>query len=137
MEDVRSHMDFESVDNIRRLEKCSNNPTMKNRRFITDTVFGIEQNKPTVKLNKPNYVGMAISDSSKLFMYELYYDVLKEKHNDKIKLAYTDTDSFVIHLETDDLYKDLKQINDHMDFSDYDTQHDNFDVSNQKVLGKC
>ena len=66
--------------------------------------------KPVVLLNKPIYVGMAILDLSKLHMYKFYYDVLKTKYNDKIKLAYTDTDSFVIHVETEDLYKDLKKL---------------------------
>ena len=136
MEDVRSHMDFELVDDIKRLEKCLNNPTMKNRHFINDTLIGVEKIKSVVRLNKPIYVGMAILDLSKLHMYRFYYDVLKEKYNDKIKLAYTDTDSFVIHVETDDLYKDLKQINNHMDFSDYPKHYDNFDISNKKVLGK-
>jgi hypothetical protein len=136
MEDVRSHVDFELVDDIKRLEKCLNNPTMKHRHFINDQLVGIEKIKAVVKLNKPIYVGMAILDLSKLHMYKFYYDVLKAKFNDKIKLAYTDTDSFVIHVETDDLYKDLKQINNHMDFSDYPKKHENYDVSNKKVLGK-
>ena len=136
MEDVRSHMDFEIVDNIKRLEKCLNNPIMKNRHFINDTLVGIEKMKPVVLLNKPIYVGMSILDLSKLHMYKFYYDVLKTKYNEKIKLAYTDTDSFVIHVETEDLYKDLKQIGSYMDFSDYPKNHDNYDNTNKKVLGK-
>ena len=71
------------------------------------------------KINKPIYVGMAILNLSKLHMFKCYYDVLKTKITDKIMLAYTHTDSFVIHVETDDLYKDLKQINNYMDFCDY------------------
>ena len=136
MEDVRSHMDFELVDNIKRLEKCLNSPTMKNRHIINDKLVGIEKIKSVVRLNKPIYVGMAILDLSKLHMYRFYYDVLKDKYNDKIKLAYTDTDSFVVHVETDDLYKDLKEINTHMDFSDYPKEHTNYDKTNKKVLGK-
>ena len=46
MEDVRSHMDFELVDNIKRLEKCLNSPTMKNRHVITDKLVGIEKSSP-------------------------------------------------------------------------------------------
>ena len=77
---------------------------------------------------------MASLDLSELHMYKCYYDVLKEKYNDNIKLAYTntDTDSFVIHVDTDDLYKDLEQINNHMDFSDYPKQHHNHCVTNKK-----
>ena len=35
-----------------------------------------------------------------------YYDVLKEKYQDNIKLIYTDTDSYVLQTFTDDIYKD-------------------------------
>ena len=79
---------------------------------------------------------MAILDLSKLHMCKFDYDVLKTKFNDQFKLAYTDTDSFVIHVETEDLYKDLKQINDHMDFSAYPKGHVNYDISNLKKVGK-
>ena len=70
-------------------------------------------------------------------MYKCYYDVLKAKSNDKIKLAYTDTDRFAIHAETEDVYKDLKQINNHMDFSDYPKKHANYDLSNKKSSWSC
>ena len=45
MEDVRSHQDFELVDNIKRLEKCLNNPTLKNRHIINDNLVGVEKNQ--------------------------------------------------------------------------------------------
>ena len=82
MEDVRSHMDFELVDDIKRLEKCLNSPTMKNRHVINDKLVGIEKAKSGVLLNKPIYLGMAILDMSKLHMYKFYDDVLENKYND-------------------------------------------------------
>ncbi len=78
MENVREHVDFELVDNIERLEKCLNSPTMKHRHPINDNLIGIEKIKSVVKLNKPIYVGMAILDLSKLHMYKFYYNTLKE-----------------------------------------------------------
>ena len=109
---------------------------MKHRHFFSDQLVGVGKIKSIVKLNKPIYIGVAIFDLPKLHLYKFYYDALKAKLNDKIKLAYTDTDSFVIHVETEDLYKDLKQINNHMDFSDYPKKHENYDISNKKVLGR-
>ena len=79
---------------------------------------------------------MAILDLSNLHVYRYYYDVLKPMYGEKVKLAYTDTDSFVIHIETQDLYEDLKQIEDYMDFSDYPTDHPNYNTTNTQVLGK-
>ena len=136
MENVRSHMDFELVDNITRLEKCLNSPTMKHRHPINDNLIGSEKIKSVVNLNKPIYVGMDILDLSNLHMYKFYYDVLQPIHGERIKLAHADTDNFVIHLEKEDLYKDLQQINSYMDFSDYPKNHCNYDNTNKKVLGK-
>ena len=69
-------------------------------------------------------------------MYKFFYDVLKPKYGENIELGYTDTDSFVIYVKTDDIYEDLKEINEYMDFSDYPKDHPNYDVTNKKVLGK-
>ena len=41
-------------------------------------------------------------------MYEFWYQYLKPKYKDKVKLLYMDTDSFVLEIETDDFHKDTK-----------------------------
>ena len=51
-------------------------------------------------MNKPKYLSQAILDISKTLMYEFWYDYLKSKYGDKVKLCYMDTDSFVIYVET-------------------------------------
>ena len=53
-------------------------------------------------------------------------------------MVHTDTDSYVIKVGTDDLYEDFKEINEYMDFSDYNynVEHPNYDKTNKKVLGK-
>ena len=65
---------------------------------------------------------------------------MKPKYGDNIGMVYTDTDSFVFHTKTDDIYiyiyQDLKEINDEMDFSGYDKSHKCYDATNKKVLGK-
>ena len=58
-------------------------------------------------MNKPIYLGQAILDIRKTLMYEFWYDYIKPMYNDKAKLCYTDTDSLVIHIKTDDFYKDI------------------------------
>ena len=67
-------------------------------------------------------------------MYSFYYDVLKPKYQDNIKLVYTDTDSYVIKVETDDLYEDFKEINEYMDFSDYNVEHPNYDKTKKEGI---
>ena len=63
-------------------------------------------NKTKLKMNKPIYLGLSILDISKILMYEFWYDYMKPKYNDKVKLCYTDTDSFIVSIKTNDLYKD-------------------------------
>ena len=53
-----------------------------------------------MKLNKHIYIGVRILELSKLHTHQYYYDVMKNKYDDKIKLLYTDTDSFIFHVGT-------------------------------------
>ena len=69
--------------------------------------------KTKIKMTKPIYLGMSILDISKILMYEFWCDYIKPKYGqskteqDRAKLCYTDTDSFVIYIETEDVYKDI------------------------------
>ena len=55
-------------------------------------------NKTKVKMNKPIYLGLSILDISKILMYEFWYDYMKPKYNDNVKLCYMDTDSFIMNI---------------------------------------
>ena len=68
-------------------------------------------------------------------MYEFWYDHLKVKYGDKMKLIYTDTDSFVIEVETDNIYEDMYEDRNLYDFSDYPKNHPNYSLNNKKVYG--
>ena len=135
MEDKRKHLDFEIVSDERRFMKCVNNPSLKHSHIINENLVGVEKQKPKLKLDKPIFIGMSILDLSKQHMYRFFYDVMKPKYGDNIKMVYTDTDSFVFHTKTDDIYQGLKEINDEMDFSGYDKNHQCYGAT-KKVLGK-
>ena len=60
-------------------------------------------------MNKPIYLGLCILEISKIIMYEFWYDFVKNKYGNKARLYYTDTDSFVINIKTNDFYKDISQ----------------------------
>ena len=106
LENVRNHNDFRLINTPERFQKLENKPSYKHRHIINEDLVAVELEKAMVELDKPIYMGLSILDYSKIHMYSFYYDVLKPKYNDKIKLAYTDTDSFIIHVETDDIYTD-------------------------------
>ena len=69
--------------------------------------MSIEMKKIKVKMNKRINLGMSILDLSKTLMYEFWYDYIKPKYQDRAKLCYMDTDSFGIHIKTEDFYKDI------------------------------
>ena len=73
-------------------------------------------------------------ETSKLHMYKFWYNHLKPKYGNKVQLIYTDTDSFVIKVETDDIYKDMFE--NIYDFSEYPADHPTYNIDNKKVLGK-
>ena len=60
-------------------------------------------------MNKPADLGLSILHLSKTAMYEFWYDYIKPKYGEKAKLCYMGTDSFIIHVKTDDIYKDIAE----------------------------
>ena len=58
---------------------------------------------------------------------------MKPKYGENIRMVFTDIDSFVFHIKAYDIYQDLKEINDEMDFSGYDKNHKCYDATNKKV----
>ena len=65
--------------------------------------------KTKVKMNKPIYLGLSILEISKILIYEFWYDYMKPKYGDNVKLCYMDTDSFIIYIKTEDFYKDIEK----------------------------
>ena len=81
----------------------------------------MEMKNTEVKMNKLIYLGMSILDISKTLMCEFWYDYIKPKYGDRAKLCYTDTDSFVIYIKTEDFYKDIaNDVETWFDTSTYD-----------------
>ena len=94
--------------------------------------------KTNIKMNKSVYLGMSILDISKELIYNFWYDYLKPKYNDKVKLCYMDTDSFVLKIFTEDFFEDINNdVERWFDTSNYD-KNDNRPLEigvNKKVIG--
>ena len=58
-------------------------------------------------MNTPVHLGLPILDISKTLMYQFWYDYIKPKYQNNAKLCYMDTDSFIIHIKTENFYKDF------------------------------
>ena len=60
-------------------------------------------------MNKLVYLGLSILDLSKTVLYKFWYDYVTPKYGKNVKLCYMDTDSFTVHVKTDDIYKDIAE----------------------------
>ena len=64
---------------------------------------------------------MSILDISKTLIYKFWYDYFKPKYWDRAKLCYTDTDSFIINIITEDFFEDISNdVEAWYDTSNYD-----------------
>ena len=87
-------------------------------------------------MNKPVYLRLLILELSKILMYELWYDYVKPKYGEKAKLCYMDTDSFIVYIKTDDIYKNITEdVETRFDTSDYELDRPLPKGKNKKVIG--
>ena len=123
LENVRKHRDIKFFTRERRRNYLVSEPNYHTTKFLTDYLLAIEMKKTTkILINKPVYLGLSILELSKILMYEFWYDYTKPKHGEKAKLCYMDTDSFIAHIKTNDIYKDIAE--------DVETK---FDTSNYEL----
>ena len=109
MENVRKHRDIKLVKTDKKRNKLVSEPNYHTMKLIDNNLAIIEMRKVKVKMNKPIYLGLSILDISKITMYEFWYDYVKGKYEDKARLCYMDTDSFVVNIKTKDVYKDIAE----------------------------
>ena len=89
-----------------------------------------------VKMIKPVDPGFSISEISKTLMYEFWYDYMKPKYGDNVKLCYMDTGSFIMHIKTKDFYKDIADdIEKRFDTSNNDVNRPLPTGKNKKMIG--
>ena len=93
-------------------------------------------NKTRVKMNKPIYLGLSILDISKILMYEFWYEYMKPKYGNDVKLCYMDTDSFVMNIKAKDFYQDIaNDVEKRFDTSNYEVDRLLPIGKDKKVIG--
>ena len=138
LENVRKRVNVKLLrsDEEQKILKLVAKPTFAQQVIFNEHLVGIQNHKEKVLLNKPIYVGMSVLDLSKHLMYDFYYNTLKARYGDKIRLLYTDTDSLIVHVQTEDIYADMAQNLDDYDTSNYPADHPLFSTANKKIIGK-
>ena len=136
MENIRKHRDIKLVTTDKKRNILVSEPNYHTMNYMSEYLSIIKMNKTKVKMNKPIYLGLSISDISKVLMYEFWYDYMKPKYNDNVKLCYMDTDSFIMNIKTNDFYKDIaNDVEKRFDTSNYEVNRPLPTGKNKKVIG--
>ena len=139
MENVRNRLKIKFVkkDDYREIIKQQSKLTFNGIQKLYENCDCYTHKQSEVLMDKPIYLGFYVLKLSKLLMYETYYDTLQPYFGqEKIQLHYMDTDSFVLSVNTEDIIKDLKNLENIFDFSNLDKNHKLFSKKNKKVIGK-
>ena len=138
MENIMNRVDIKLVNDTDKAKKLTSKPNFKHLNIFCEELIAIHMKKTSLTMNKPTYLGMCILDLSKTIMYDFHYNYIKPKYENKAKLLFTDTDSLMYEIETEDFYKDISgDVKDRFDTSDYPHSHASGIPTgcNKKVLG--
>ena len=138
IENIRKRQNIKLVDNRKTALKLSKKPNFERVTIFDKNLIAAHMKKTEVYFNKPVYVGQAILDLSKTLMFDFHYNYIKDKYGKKAELLFTDTDSLMYRIQTEDFYKDIsKDVESKFDTSDYPASHPSGIPTglNKKVIG--
>ena len=139
-ENVLKRSDIRLLTDARLIKELIAKPHCKGFEVFSEDIAAVSLQKVVCEIDKPMYIGFSVLELSKLLMYEFHYDwVLKQYPREKVHLLFTDTDSLVYEIETEDIFKDMTATaanSDRFDFSNYAKESEFYNAKNQMVVGK-
>lgn len=82
-------------------------PAFKDCSIFDENFTAIHMKQLKVMYDKPLYLGFTILDISKLIMYNFIYNFLKPRYDKNVNILYTDTDSLILEIFTENFYNDI------------------------------
>ena len=82
-------------------------PSFSGSKAFNENLVAVHKIKECLTLDRPAYVGMCILDLSKTLMYDFHYNTIKKMYGNKARLLFTDTDSLLYEITTEDAYQDM------------------------------
>ena len=134
-ENLRNRVNVEVITNRDIALKRVCKPSFKRSMTVHDDLVVMQCATVNLELNKPVFVGFTILELSKLLMYDFHYRKMLRRY-ETLNLCFTDTDSLLYEVYTEDLYADMLENKTDFDFSEYPFDHPNYDATNKKVIGK-
>ena len=124
-------------ENSTNLIKSFSQPTFRKVDVMNEDRFLVTFNRPSVKASSPIYVGYSILDHAKLYMYKFWYSTIVPTYGQRAQFVYSDTDSFIINIETDDIVKEIQgPLAKHLDLSNFPLDHPLYSNKCMGELGK-
>ena len=120
----------------KKLRKLLSDPLYARSAVFGESLAGIQMHKDHILMNRPVYTGATVLDLSKILLYDFYYNHLEPKYGSNCQFLYTDTDSLLLEIKTEDVYKDMGEDLDLYNTSDFPKDHPLHSQKNKKVLGK-
>ena len=135
MQNVETYVDLKLVCDREKAIKLAAKPNYDRTTIFDENLAAIHMKKTKIFYDKPIYLGMAILDLSKVLMYEFHYNYMKKKYGNNAKLLYTDTDSLIYEIQTEDFYVDIaRDVDLWFDTSEYPEEIP-IRKANKKVIG--
>jgi len=138
MENIENRVDIRLITDKAEARKLSTRPYYGHCTIFDENLVAIHMKRIELYYNKPVHLGMCILDLSKNLMFDFHYNYIKHKYGDKAQLLYTDTDSLIYDIETDDVYADISDdVEAKFDTSEFSPNHPSgIPVGkNKKVVG--
>ena len=124
IENIRKRQNVILVDDRKKALKLSSKVNFDRATIFDEHLVAAHMKKTEVYFNKPIFVGQAILDLSKTLMFDFHYNYIRKKYGNKAELLFTDTDSLVYLIQTDDFYVDIKKdINKMFNTSNFPKNH--------------
>ena len=139
LENIRNRLDLELIkkDSIKKIVDQQSKLSFNVIQKTYENYYSFTYKKNEIVMDKAIYIGFAILELSKLHMYESFYDTLQPYFGqENLQLHYIDTDGVILSMKTENIIKDLKNLEDIFDFSNLDENHELFSNKNKKVIGK-
>ena len=136
MQNIRKHRDIKLVTTDKRRNQLVSEPNYHTTKWFSENLLAIEMKKTRVRMNKPVHLGLSILEISKTLIYEFWFDYMKPNYGDNVKLCCMDTDNFIMHIKTEDFYKDIvNDVEKRSDTSNYEINRPLPTGKNKKVIG--
>ncbi|XP_074037614.1 uncharacterized protein [Leptinotarsa decemlineata] len=133
--DIRLVTHWESIKRATGANALIARPNFKTLSIFSEDFVAIHMGKVKINYNKPLYLGFSILDLSKTVMYEFFYKFIKKHYGSNASLLYTDTDSLILKIFTENFYDFMRDNVEKFDTSNYKVENQFAMPITEPILG--